>query len=41
MLKAAPVLGALAGLAAAALQFAGALKSAPPLAALPFESSTV
>ena len=31
------MLGALAGLAAAALQFAGALKSAPPLAALPFD----
>lgn len=37
MLRAAPALGAFAGLAAAALQFAGALKSAPPLAALPFD----
>ena len=37
MIRAAPALGALAGLAAAALQFAGALKSAPPLAALPFD----
>jgi hypothetical protein len=37
VLRAAPTLGALAGLAAAALQFAGALKSAPLLSALPFD----
>ncbi|WP_424813322.1 O-antigen ligase family protein [Roseococcus sp. YIM B11640] len=37
MLKAAPALGATAGLAAAALHFAGALKSTPALASLPFD----
>ncbi|WP_421992317.1 O-antigen ligase family protein [Roseococcus sp.] len=37
MLRALPALGALAGLAAAAMHFAGALKSTPALAALPFD----
>lgn len=37
MLRVLPTLGALAGLAAAAMHFAGALKSTPALAALPFD----
>lgn len=37
MLKTAPALGVLAGLVAAALHFAGALKSTPAVAALPFD----
>lgn len=37
MLRTAPALGILAGLAAAALHFAGALKSTPAVAALPFD----
>lgn len=37
MLRALPAFGALAGLAAAAMHFAGALKSTPAVAALPFD----
>ena len=37
MIGAAPFLAGLAGLSAALLQFAGALKTTPPLAALPFD----
>lgn len=37
MLRTAPLFGALAGLAAAAMHFAGALKSTAPVAALPFD----
>lgn len=37
MLRASPALGALAGMAAATMHFAGALKSTPALAALPFD----
>ncbi len=41
MLNAAPAFGALAGLLASALHFAGALKSTPAVAALPFDITLV
>ncbi|HZH45989.1 MAG TPA: O-antigen ligase domain-containing protein, partial [Roseococcus sp.] len=41
MIRAAPSFGVLAGLTAAAMHFAGALKSAPLLSALPFDLTLV